>query len=237
MCRLAQSQGAFFRSHELIYSSLCLLWPPVLHHLLRMVYPVYGVHCRRVGRQDGYRGIPRWTDAGFGDHVSPSRCSREGRILKHLDSGGFFTVFTFTMTLSHIAMASTALTTIESFTIRDQRDRESHLLAQKYGFFKWRTKTQTLKRWNHEYGDLKTEGNRWYVGGPMREWRLLMGDDPVGWICKSSIRPEERYSDWIFSRAVPIGHAKADGLAFEQNPRFGAHGERRKREAWPEHLR
>ncbi|KAJ9100326.1 hypothetical protein QFC20_005458 [Naganishia adeliensis] len=144
--------------------------------------------------------------------------SLDGQMLALVIIGGFFTVFTFTMTLSHIAMASTALTTIESFTTRDQRDRESHLLAQKYGFFKWRTKTQTLKRWNHEYGDLKTEGNRWYVGGPMREWRLLMGDDPVGWI-------------------LPIGHAKADGLAFEQNPRFGAHGERRKREAWPEHLR
>jgi hypothetical protein len=82
-------------------------------------------------------------------------------------------------------MACSALTTLESFSIRDQRDRESHLLAQKYGFFKWRTKNRTLRRWNHEYGELKTEGNRWYVGGPGREWRQLMGDDPIGWICES----------------------------------------------------
>jgi palmitoyltransferase len=86
------------------------------------------------------------------------------------------------MTLSHIAMVCSAMTTIESYSIRDQRDRESHLLAQKYGFFKCRTKTRTLRRWNYEYGDLKTEGNRWYVGGPMREWKLLMGDAPLGWI-------------------------------------------------------
>lgn len=122
------------------------------------------------------------------------RFSQQQRLreLKLDRSGGFFTVFTFTMTLSHVAMTCTALTTIESFTIRDQRDRESHLLAQKYGFFKWRTKTQTLRRWNHEYGDLKTEGNRWYIGGPIREWRLLMGDDPVGWVCESRIDCEKR---------------------------------------------
>lgn len=97
------------------------------------------------------------------------------------------------MTFSHIAMACSALTTIESFSIRDQRDRESHLLAQKYGFFKWRTKHRTLKRWNHEYGELKTEGNRWYVGGPGREWRQLMGDDPLGWIRESRVLMNRRF--------------------------------------------
>ncbi|GHJ87259.1 hypothetical protein NliqN6_3661 [Naganishia liquefaciens] len=144
--------------------------------------------------------------------------SLDGQMLAVVIVGGFFTVFTVAMTFSHIAMACSALTTLESFSIRDQRDRESHLLAQKYGFFKWRTKHQTLKRWNHEYGDLKTEGNRWYVGGPGREWRQLMGDDPIGWI-------------------LPLGHSKGNGAHWEQNPRFGPNGERRKRQEWPEHLR
>ncbi|KAJ9100582.1 hypothetical protein QFC21_003626 [Naganishia friedmannii] len=142
----------------------------------------------------------------------------DGQMLALVIVGGFFSVFTITMVLSHIAMACSAMTTIESYSIRDQRDRESHLLAQKYGFFKCRTKTRTLRRWNYEYGDLKTEGNRWYIGGPMREWKLLMGDDPLGWI-------------------LPIGQAKANGIHWEQNPRFGPNGERRKRDEWPENLR
>lgn len=52
----------------------------------------------------------------------------------------------------------------------------------------------------------------------MWEWKRTMGDDPLGWI-------------------LPIGRPKGDGMEYEQNPRFGPSGERRKREDWPEHLR
>lgn len=144
--------------------------------------------------------------------------SVDGQMIALIVIAAMFAAFTTTMGLGHIGLITSALTTLESFSIRAQRDRERHLLQQSYGFFKLGTKRRLLKKWNRDYGDLKTEGNRWYVGPAMWEWRRTMGDSPLGWV-------------------LPIGRPKGDGLAYDQNPRFAADGRRRKREEWPEDLR
>lgn len=79
-------------------------------------------------------------------------------------------------------MTLSALTTIESYTLRSQHDRERRLLSTQFGFFSWRLKRKVIKRWKREYGDMGTEGNRWWVGGVKREWTMLMGDSVLGWI-------------------------------------------------------
>jgi palmitoyltransferase len=144
------------------------------------------------------------------------------------------------MTATQLQLLSTALTTIESYSIASQRDRERAALARQFGFCGYRSKVKTRKRWEREWGKIATEGNRWWIGGSGREIRQTMGDDPLGWIC-----------EWSASRAlvapirliafstllVPVGRPKGDGVNFEQNPRFGPGGIRRRREEWPESLR
>jgi palmitoyltransferase len=102
------------------------------------------------------------------------------------DSAAFFTIFTIMMTATQLQLLSTALTTIESYSIASQRDRERAALARQFGFCGYRDKVKTRKRWEREWGKIATEGNRWWIGGSGREIRQTMGDDPLGWICEWS---------------------------------------------------
>ncbi len=98
-------------------------------------------------------------------------------------STGFFALFTVMMAISQLQLLASSLTTIESFSIRSQRDRERATLSR-LGFCAFRDKMQTKRRWEKEWGDFGTEGNRWWVGPASREIKQTMGDDPLGWICE-----------------------------------------------------
>jgi palmitoyltransferase len=96
---------------------------------------------------------------------------------------GFFTLFTASMLLSHMQLIAVGMTTIESFSMRSQLDRERAFLTRQFGVCGWTRKRKAMKTWGREWGDLKDEGNRWFLGpGPFDEWKRVMGDSPVGWI-------------------------------------------------------
>jgi hypothetical protein len=87
------------------------------------------------------------------------------------------------MLLSHMQLIAVGMTTIESFSMRSQLDRERAFLTRQFGVCGWTRKRKAMKTWGREWGDLKDEGNRWFLGpGPYDEWKRVMGDSPVGWI-------------------------------------------------------
>ncbi|KAG7529039.1 hypothetical protein FFLO_05801 [Filobasidium floriforme] len=144
--------------------------------------------------------------------------SADGQMIGIAALSGFFTLFTASMLLSHMQLIAVGMTTIESFSMRSQLDRERAFLTRQFGVCGWTRKRKAMKTWGREWGDLKDEGNRWFLGpGPYDEWKRVMGDSPVGWI-------------------LPVGRSKGDGIHFPQNPRFAPDGTRRRRQDWPAEL-
>ena len=146
------------------------------------------------------------------------------------------------MLLSHIQLISIGMTTIESFSLRSQLDRERAFLTRQFGVCGWMRKRRAMKDWGREWGDLKNEGNRWFVGpSGFDEWKRVMGDSPVSWIRKrdrsQSCVSLHMAQTLTFIIVVPIGRSRGDGIHFEQNLRFASDGTRRKREDWPVDLR
>jgi hypothetical protein len=45
-------------------------------------------------------------------------------------------------------------------------------------------KRRTKRQWDEEWGKLTTEGNIWWLGSVMQNWRAVMGDDVLTWICE-----------------------------------------------------
>lgn len=89
------------------------------------------------------------------------------------------------MLASHVQLISIGMTTIESFSLRSQLDRERAFLTRQFGVCGWFRKRRAMKAWGREWGDLKNEGNRWFVGpSAFDEWKRVMGDSPVTWICE-----------------------------------------------------
>ncbi len=178
-----------------------------------------------------------------GCHVGSQRGTEtsSGLADKLPSSAGFFTIFTVMMTLSQVQLMATALTTIESYAIRSQRDRERAALAAQYGFCGYARKIKAKRRWQREWGDMATEGNRWWTGGWGREIKQVKGESLAGWFCglRRGLGTTMCRADHPARarHAVPLGRPMGDGMTYQQNPRFGPGGIRRKREEWPEPLR
>jgi hypothetical protein len=151
-------------------------------------------------------------------------------------------MFTASMFASHTHLICIGMTTIESFSLRSQLDRERAFLSQQFGFCGWTGKRRTMNEWRREWGDLKTDGNRWYLGPKaMDEWKRVMGGRWVEWICEWSgkyveVRGRVELMCVVYY-TVPIGRSAGDGLYFEQNPRFASDGSRMRRHEWASELR
>ena len=123
--------------------------------------------------------------------------------LLHMLSAGFFTFFTTSMLLSHMQLISIGMTTIESFSLRSQLDKERAMLSSQFGVCAWGKKRRTMKTWTREWGDLKTEGNRWYIGpGAYDEWKRVMGDNPLWWIRKPGSRTEITHTILVLTLVI-----------------------------------
>jgi len=92
-------------------------------------------------------------------------------------------------------------------------------------------KRRTKRRWDEEWGKLTTEGNIWWLGSVMQNWRAVMGDDVLTWICEYVVFGWDLID--VFISLVPIGRSKGDGLAYPVNPRFDEEGRWRRRKEWP----
>ena len=144
----------------------------------------------------------RWTPCqDAASHLTPNFC--------HALSSGFFTFFTTSMLLSHIQLISIGMTTIESFSLRSQLDKERAMLSSQFGVCAWGKKRRTMKTWTREWGDLKTEGNRWYIGpGAYDEWKRVMGDNPLWWIRKLC----------LFEARLPTRRSRQPSRPFSHSP-------------------
>lgn len=130
-----------------------------------------------------------------------------------------FSLFTFTLVVSHTHMIMLGRTTVEHMQIETLKEREAEQLGKAYRFWQLRGKRRTVEEWDREWGRLGTEGHIWWIGGKRREWEAVMGKNVWGWF-------------------LPIGRGEGDGVVFPVNPRFEpGTGRWRRREDWPKELR
>lgn len=162
-------------------------------------------------------------------------------------------MFSIGMLFSHAGLVVYATSTIESYTLKSQLDHERDVLNMMYGgpLSAWGKKRRVMKHWRLEWGNLRTEGNRWYVGPRgVDQWKMVMSDGLVGWICELTMALlvltvqltrvfATRRLDFFLNPPpkVPVKRSRGDGIHFDQNPRFAPDGSRMKRDQWPPELR
>ncbi|KAM6490991.1 zf-DHHC domain containing protein [Amanita muscaria] len=130
---------------------------------------------------------------------------------------GLFSIFTWTLTVSHVLLILRSQTTVEQMVIRHMEERESDQLNRALSFCDFRGKKLMRKEWDKEWGKLNTEGHIWWVEDKRKAWEDVMGTSIWGWF-------------------LPIGRGVNDGLSYPVNPRFDADGRWRRRSEWPPEL-
>ncbi|EIW71033.1 hypothetical protein TREMEDRAFT_37516 [Tremella mesenterica DSM 1558] len=143
---------------------------------------------------------------------------QDGEVITLAIITAIFSMFTFTMLLTHLHLILTGRTTVESFAGRDQMEEENRILQIEYGMF-WHNseKKKVRRRWKEEFGGVSVD-QRWKVGTNRERWEMKMG---------------KRWWEWIF----PVGRSTGDGTHFEQNPHLGPNGEWLMVQDWPKDLR
>ncbi|KAI9463940.1 DHHC palmitoyltransferase-domain-containing protein [Russula earlei] len=131
---------------------------------------------------------------------------------------GLFSMFTLTMSSTHIVLISTNQTTVEHLAARTTKDREKEVLDEMHSFWSFKAKRRTRQAWDAEYGRIGREGNMWWLGSVRANWEQVFG--PRTWT-------------WF----LPIGTTKDKGREFSRNPRFNADGVWLPRKQWPPALR
>ncbi|KZV82021.1 hypothetical protein EXIGLDRAFT_779065 [Exidia glandulosa HHB12029] len=129
-----------------------------------------------------------------------------------------FSLFTVGMVATHIRLNMDNMTTVESMNAHHMWEQEGAVLANALPWWDARSRREIRKRWDHEWGNPRKEGNIWWLGSASVNWRARMGDSVVGWF-------------------LPTLGKRPDGLEYPVNPRFSDDGRWRRREEWPEHLR
>ena len=147
-------------------------------------------------------------------------------------------MFAFGMFVTHAHLVLLNITTVEQMRMRDMKEHESAMLAERYSMCAFYKKRQVRARWDEEWGKPTVEGNIWWLGSRRRNWESVMGQSVWTWFCKWW-QPDCTTSQLnsFFKRQVPVGKAENDGTNYPINPRFDAQGRWRKRAEWPVHLR
>ncbi|KAG8884504.1 hypothetical protein FRB98_002367 [Tulasnella sp. 332] len=91
---------------------------------------------------------------------------------------GLFGVFTLSLVLQHVRLLALNLSTVESYGISSMKQRESYVLSSMFPWWNLRAQRRKVKEWDKEWGQLHTEGNIWWLGGPRRNWEQVMGKNP-----------------------------------------------------------
>jgi hypothetical protein len=68
-----------------------------------------------------------------------------------------------------------AMTTIEGVVYRAQMRQQEAILTARYGRGNQIIKQNVRQHWQFLWGDLRTEGNRWWIGGRWNEFAKVMG--------------------------------------------------------------
>jgi hypothetical protein len=68
-----------------------------------------------------------------------------------------------------------AMTTIEGVVYRAQMRQQEAILTARYGRGNQIIKQNVRQHWQFLWGDLRTEGNRWWIGGRWNEFTKVMG--------------------------------------------------------------
>lgn len=131
---------------------------------------------------------------------------------------GFFGLFTFVMVGTHTRLILLNVTTVEQMKMRDMKEDESAMLAERYSMFAFSKKRKVRAQWDEEWGRPAIEGNMWWLGSMQKNWESVMGQSIWSWF-------------------FPVCNAESNGLNYPINPRFDAQGRWRKRAEWPAHLR
>jgi hypothetical protein len=194
--------------------------PQGVYRVLR-VGPRFGVVYHPCGRDHVSKDWPSgW--ANYRQHCSV-RWDPQSKLT---NSAALFGLFTFSMFITHLTLIRNNTSTVESFAVKDQAERERYVLQREFGFCGGFAKKRAVRRrWDQEWGGLSVDG-RWRTGNDMRE---VMGDKWWMWIRTSALR----FSSRVDGHKVPIGRPKGDGIHFVQDGRFGPNGEWLPKAQWP----
>lgn len=94
---------------------------------------------------------------------------------------GLFGVFTFLMSGTHIRLILLNVTTVEQMKIRDMKEYESDMLAEKYSMCAFAKKRKVRTQWDEEWGRPALEGNIWWLGSGRKNWESVMGKSIWCW--------------------------------------------------------
>lgn len=102
----------------------------------------------------------------------------------HSSRSGFFGSFTFVMVGTHTRLILLNVTTVEQMKVRDMKEDESAMLAEKYSMFAFSKKRKVRARWDEEWGRPAIEGNIWWLGSMRENWKSVMGQSVWSWFCE-----------------------------------------------------
>lgn len=190
-----------------------------------------------------------------------------------------FTLFTGALLITHTYLFIRNLTTIEHMSFERMTSREAVILDQYFksefkgggnGGEKPSTTAEKLDlscgmhlkakkllktKWNQEWGELRKEGNLWWIGGEdelkmsrkreedqvENEFESKENQDQKGLKIKGKgaalLNFKEVMGDNLIEWLLPVGKSKNDGLSYPVNPRFTQNGRWRERKDWPSILR
>lgn len=94
---------------------------------------------------------------------------------------GLFGVFAFLMSGTHIHLILLNVTTVEQLKIRDMKEYESDMLAEKYSMCAFARKRKVRAQWDEEWGRPALEGNIWWLGSGRKNWESVMGKSMWAW--------------------------------------------------------
>ncbi|KAF5376746.1 hypothetical protein D9615_007891 [Tricholomella constricta] len=98
-----------------------------------------------------------------------------------------FALFTTLLQISHIRMIWMGQTTLENVQARSMKHREQRVMGDVLGTCAFLQKRRTLRAWDAEWGQIGREGNIWWLGSGTKGWVDVMGKNPWGWFCESSL--------------------------------------------------
>jgi hypothetical protein len=81
---------------------------------------------------------------------------------------------------------SYGMTTIEGVVYRAQMRQQEAVLSARYGRGNQIIKHKVREHWQFVWGDLRTEGNRWWIDGRWSECAKVMGSRWLQILCMSS---------------------------------------------------
>ncbi|KAG8936862.1 palmitoyltransferase pfa5 [Tulasnella sp. 418] len=132
--------------------------------------------------------------------------------------GSLFGLFTSGLFFTHTYLIMLNMTTVEQYSVQNMVEREHATLDQMLPWWDCFGRKRLLRKWDEEWGALRTEGNIWNLGSRRKNWEATMGNKVLWWF-------------------LPIGRSEGDGLTYPINPRFTSEGKWRRRKDWPEELR